>query len=348
MAVSAEVEQLLFRGEQCNAYKLPPVYNTNGYKASEWQDNHIWTGVCKVTAKGEEATVFLLEPDGSVFAKCPVRTGAQSSKSMSTVLDSSRYFVLRIEDQGRHAFIGIGFNERDEAFDFKVALTDHNRVEANVAAAKALLDSAAPKEDLGLKDGQKIVVKLSGKVKNPDKKQPNKLGGGYSGVAPPPARSATGISAPPSSSISAPPRAVQAPPASVPAPIAAKAHPPPAQQAPPAQQPAAQQPNLFGAFPAAPATSAPAAAAQPNLFSTPAPAQPAGTTNLFAAGNGANLFASTPAPAPAAAAPPPQPSNSGFNDLFGGVANTAPPAAAPAQPAQPNMFAPQQQQQQQQ
>ena len=265
---------------------------------------------------------------------------------MSTVLDSSRYFVLRIEDQGRHAFIGIGFNERDEAFDFKVALTDHNRVEANVAAAKALLDSAAPKEDLGLKDGQKIVVKLSGKVKNPDKKQPNKLGGGYSGVAPPPARSAAGISAPPSSSISAPPRAV-APPASAPAPVAATTHTPPAQQAPPAQQPAAQQPNLFGALPAAPATSAPAAAAQPNLFSTPAPTQPAGTANLFAAGNGSNLFASTPTPA-AAAAPPPQPSNSGFNDLFAGVSNTAPPAAAPAQQAQPNMFAPQQQQQQQQ
>lgn len=66
---------------------------------------------------------------GELFAMCPVPYG-KKNVAVEPVSDSSRYYVIRVEDPvtKRHAFLGLGFNERGEAFDFIAALVSHGKL----------------------------------------------------------------------------------------------------------------------------------------------------------------------------------------------------------------------------
>lgn len=64
---------------------------------------------------------------------------------VEAVLDSTRYFVVRVTDEkaGREALIGLGFREREEAADFRAALAKYEtdiareRGEKGLAMAKS-------------------------------------------------------------------------------------------------------------------------------------------------------------------------------------------------------------------
>ncbi|KAE8791495.1 Serine/threonine-protein kinase 38-like protein [Hordeum vulgare] len=122
-------EHTLLVVREVSVFKIPPRTTSGGYKCGEWlQTDKIWTGRLRVVSCGDRCEIRLEDPgSGDLFAACFVLPGQRDS-AVETVLDSSRYFVLRIEDgRGKHAFVGLGFGERNEAFDFNVALSDHEK-----------------------------------------------------------------------------------------------------------------------------------------------------------------------------------------------------------------------------
>ncbi|KAJ8899355.1 hypothetical protein K2173_018329 [Erythroxylum novogranatense] len=122
-------EHTLLVVREVAVYKIPPRSTSGGYKCGEWlQSDKIWSGRLRVVSCKDRCEIRLEDPNsGELFAACFVQPG-QRENSVETVLDSSRYFVLKIEDgRGKHAFIGLGFAERNEAFDFNVALSDHDK-----------------------------------------------------------------------------------------------------------------------------------------------------------------------------------------------------------------------------
>ena len=112
---------------------------------------------------------------GTIFAVCPILEGINA---VERCVDSSRYFVLRIENQnGRHMFIGLAFNERNDAFDFNTALQDAQKekeFDKNTHANESHFSNGIGEDnievnenggvsverDYSLKEGEKITVHI--------------------------------------------------------------------------------------------------------------------------------------------------------------------------------------------
>lgn len=97
----------------------------------------LWRGRIRVIEKGSDvpSKCFIRLEDansGELFGICPYQPSkANTNGGVEAVLDSSRYFVLTLVDQesGQKAYLGMGYPERSEAFDFNVALqVSHSRI----------------------------------------------------------------------------------------------------------------------------------------------------------------------------------------------------------------------------
>jgi hypothetical protein len=161
--LGAEFERQLSMCPKVNAFKVPPLKQAEGYKCSGWEGQQLWSGRCRVLAKGTVARIVLDDPaSGNVFAEAPL----DNPNAVEAAVDSSRYFVLRVVSGTRHAFIGIGFNDRNEAFDFKTAIEESKKVIRDFASSQASAGSAPPPITSSGKDyslhGGKISLDIAG------------------------------------------------------------------------------------------------------------------------------------------------------------------------------------------
>ncbi|XP_039619753.1 adaptin ear-binding coat-associated protein 1 [Polypterus senegalus] len=201
MATEGEYESILCVKPDINVYRIPPRASNRGYRAADWKlEQPDWKGRMRVTARGKVAFIKLEDKSsGELFAQAPV--DQYPGIAVETVSDSSRYFVIRIQDgNGRSAFIGIGFSDRGDAFDFNVALQDHFKwvKQENEISKEVQNQNAGPKLDLGFKEGQTITLNI-GQAKKKDGPKPRLQGTGGPGLLPPPPG---GKIAPPVSSVS--------------------------------------------------------------------------------------------------------------------------------------------------
>ncbi|KAF9428765.1 Adaptin ear-binding coat-associated protein 2 [Podila epigama] len=158
-----DYESVLLVIRECYVYKIPPLSSSRGHRAADWGnvEEPLWRGRLRIIAQGKKCFIRLEDgKTGELFAVCPYE---ENKGCVEAVKDSSRYFVVRIEDQGRHAFLGLGFLDRSHAFDFNVALQDHfKHIAAERAAEQRKAGAQQPKLDFSLKEGQTLNLSIAG------------------------------------------------------------------------------------------------------------------------------------------------------------------------------------------
>ncbi|XP_055312232.1 NECAP-like protein CG9132 isoform X1 [Sitodiplosis mosellana] len=179
-------ESILLIKQEVFVYKIPPAGSNRKHRAANWNlSEPLWTGRMKLVAKGINVNLKLEDKNtGALYANCPVET--YPGVAIEAVSDSSRYFVIRVvDDNGRTAFLGLGFGDRSDSFDLNVALQDHFKWVKNQEKIDQEKVTPRPELDLGFKEGE--TIKINMKITKKDGSESSRrTRTGATGAFPPP------------------------------------------------------------------------------------------------------------------------------------------------------------------
>lgn len=198
------IQRILFVAPKVHVYNIPPLTSMRGHVAASWTTDasrHIFTARLRIIETSTDTTdtikvdaVLEDAASGQLFAAAPYTDPAV----VEPAVDSSRFFAVTVRDENnRKAVLGIGFEERSDAFDFAVALQAARKAlgwegSGSGAAAAEKKQEEAPK-DYSLKEGQTITVNLGGASRRKQRdesaeefKPESGAGGGGFALPPPP------------------------------------------------------------------------------------------------------------------------------------------------------------------
>jgi hypothetical protein len=217
------IQRILYVISKVHVYRIPPITSTKGFNAANWTQNPkdlIFTCRLRVietaipppstappdTPEKVFANILLEDPSsGQLFAAAPYT----HPNVVEQALDSSRFFAVRVVGEGgMKATLGIGYEERPEAFDFGVCLQDVRRVlgfDQDTQAGSSGAGKKGPpgrpnapkpavpevKRDFSLKEGETITVNIGGKsrISRNLEAVDSGSGGGLFAIPPPPGKS---------------------------------------------------------------------------------------------------------------------------------------------------------------
>lgn len=210
------IQRILFIAPAVHVYNIPPLTSTKGYVAASWTANNnsrqIFTARLRILetsipipsddSERVKTDILLEDPsNGQLFAAAPYTAAGV----VEQVLDSSRFFAVRVEGEGgRKAMLGIGFEERSEAFDFSVALQEVRKTlgfedNGKAGGKKVAKQEKAPeKKDFSLKEGETITVNIGGRGRRNQPKAEESSGSLGAFSLPPPPGGSSLLPPPPS------------------------------------------------------------------------------------------------------------------------------------------------------
>lgn len=197
------IEQRLLKLDEVFVYRIPPMRSADGHRAEDWNlakplqtcsliVNRVDAALCiNIMAERPKANAPPGATESYLFAQSTIQVAADHKKLehwVESVIDSSRYFAVRIRDSktGREAFIGVGFRERNDATNFRMTLEDYCNAlrkeekaqELHRQFEQSIEDQSCEKEDgasegkssslppamsnLSLKEGEKIHINIKG------------------------------------------------------------------------------------------------------------------------------------------------------------------------------------------